>query len=203
MTYFQVQPGQEVESGHMNAAIRQGVPPFTNTSERDAAIPAPAPGQLCTVLEPWLQTFMADADGSWRLAGGVVPWALSSWSGLTLPAAPAPISAAPLSTADVAGGCAISPSTGHVTIPHDGRYQLAAAVAAEVVGSALGSGIGTPTVRTDGGYEGGLSNSKATVGASITRAFEAGDVVCPWAWAIGGVGAENQAWMAVTWVGMA
>jgi hypothetical protein len=173
---------------------------FADADERDAKILAPALGQVCQLQQPHVQLFTYTASG-WRLSGGAAPNAFVSWTGLAIPGAIAPVAQAPLTTADVRGGCTVDPVTGHVTVPHTGLYRIDFGITCEVVGAELGIGVGTPTTRTEVGLEGGLVNGKAQLSGGITKSCAAGDVLCPWVYAVGGANTNNQAYFQATFCG--
>lgn len=70
MTYFQVVPGAEVESAHMNTAIDQGAIPFPSAAARAAAIPAPHNGMLTWLAD--VRRYEYYLSPSWRPIADVI-----------------------------------------------------------------------------------------------------------------------------------
>jgi hypothetical protein len=137
VTYFQVVPGQEVESAHMNAAIRQGAPPFANAAARNAAIPAPVLGQLC-YLEDVKQGQVWEG-GLWRPMSGIQPWGSIAYSAASAPSGVSRLSVTGLTAA----GPGITVSGGYLVVAEPGLY-LASAWA-----STAAAGYASPQVKNE------------------------------------------------------
>jgi hypothetical protein len=176
VSYFQVVPGQEVESAHMNAAIRQGVPPFANAAARDAAIPAPVAGQTCYLEDIKQGQAWRTA---WRPAWGTMPTAVIQWGGGALPSGWTVLSHAPSSQVSQGAAWTINATNGGATIPYAGYWLV-------TIHSDASSYVGTASnalYKASAAWQYGSTINVATTASQIVNSFivlaAAGDVARP------------------------